>query len=288
MFSESWKALVIQRFSGFFFFSGYKLATFAAIFVARGSRHDAVKLSGYLHLLVGVQVAVRVHRCLYLLMSETLCNQQRVGVAVSNVMHPNPLHTRCLAAILHFVIQKALGVGKESVVLLQSVAMGHILLQTGAKTVENGDGSVALGRFRRGDNILPAEPLIALVYRQDFLFKVDVRRRKRQYLSFTDSGEVQGHKYCVAGRPVFHDLNECLKLPPCPEQHFIGVFLTHAPCFVAWILFQSIVLDCVVENCRELVVDALEIGWGVGLAAFVAVAGQRVLPLAHIVRRASV
>jgi len=49
--------LVIQRFSGFFFFSGYKLATFAAIFVARGSRHDAVKLSGYLHLLVGVQVA---------------------------------------------------------------------------------------------------------------------------------------------------------------------------------------------------------------------------------------
>ena len=53
------------------------MATFAAIFVARGSRHNAVKLSGYLHLLVGVQVAVRVHRCLYLLMSEPLCDQQR-------------------------------------------------------------------------------------------------------------------------------------------------------------------------------------------------------------------
>jgi len=69
--------LVIQRFSGFFFFSGYKLATFAAIFVARGSRHNAVKLSGYLHLLVGVQVAVRVHRCLHLFMSEPLRDQQR-------------------------------------------------------------------------------------------------------------------------------------------------------------------------------------------------------------------
>jgi len=69
--------LVIQRFSGFFFFSGYKLATFAAIFVARGSRHNAVKLSGYLHLLVGVQVTVRVHRCLYLFMSEPLRDQQR-------------------------------------------------------------------------------------------------------------------------------------------------------------------------------------------------------------------
>lgn len=36
------------------------------------------------------------------------------------------------------------------------------------------------GRFRRGDDVLSAETLIALVYRQGFLFKVDVRRRKRQ------------------------------------------------------------------------------------------------------------
>ena len=71
------KQLVIQRFSGFFFFSGYKLATFTVIFVARGSRHNAVKLSGYLHLLVGVQVTVRVHRCLHLFMSEPLRDQQR-------------------------------------------------------------------------------------------------------------------------------------------------------------------------------------------------------------------
>ncbi len=81
---------------------------------------------------------------------------------------------------------------------------------------------------------------------------------------------------------VFHDFNECLKLLPCPEQHLIGVLLTHSPCLVAWILFQSIVLDCVVENCRKLVVDALGIGLRVGLAAFISVAGQRVLPLAHM------
>ena len=126
--------MVIQRFSGFFFFAGYKLATFAVFFVARGSRHNAVKLSGYLHLLVGVQVAVCVHRGLHLLVSEPLRDQQRgethlhqqAGVAVANVMYPNPLHAGSLAAVLHFVIQKALGVGKESVVLLQPVAMGHM------------------------------------------------------------------------------------------------------------------------------------------------------------------
>ena len=103
-----------------------------------------------------------------------------LDIRVSNVMHPYPLHARCLAAILHFVIQKALGIGKEPGVLLQPVAMGHILLQTGAESVRNGEGAVAFGRFRRGDDVLSAEALIALVYRQGFLFKVDVRRRKRQ------------------------------------------------------------------------------------------------------------
>ena len=47
---------------------------------------------------------------------------------------------------------------------------------------------------------------------------------------------------------VFHDLNEFLKLLPCPEQHLIGVFLTHTSRLVAWILFQSIVLDCVLDE----------------------------------------
>lgn len=154
-------------------------------FVARGSRHNAVKLSGYLHLLVGVQVAVCVHRGLYLLVSEPLRDQQRgetylhqqAGVAVANVMYPNPLHAGSLAAVLHFVIQKALGAGKESVVLLQPVAMGHILLQTVAKAIGNGNGADAFRCFRSGDNILSAEALIALVHRQGFLFKVDERNR---------------------------------------------------------------------------------------------------------------
>ena len=252
--------MVLQRFSGFSFFIGYKLATFEAFFVARGSRHDAVKLSGYLHLLVGVQVAVRVHRGLYFFVSEPLRDQQRgeahlyqqAGVAVTNIMHPYPLHARRLAAVLHFVIQKALGVGKEPVVLLQPVAMGYILLQTGAKTVWNGDGAVALGCFWRGDDVLSAKALIALVHRQGLLFKVDVRRRERQQLSLPNPRVVHGHKNRVAGGAVFHALDKGLKLVLRPEQHLVGVLLAHAPCLVAGIFFQPVVFDCVVENCREL------------------------------------
>lgn len=203
-------------------------------------------------------------------------------MAVSNVMHPYPLHARCLAAILHFVIQKALGIGKEPVVLLQPVAMGHMLLQTGAESVRNGEGAVAFGRFRRGDDVLSAETLIALVYRQGFLFKVDVRRCECQQLSLPNPRVVHGHEYRVAGGTVFHALDKCLELVLCPEQHFIGFLLAHAPRLVAGIFFQPIVFDCVVENRRELVVDALEIGLGVRLAVFIPVAGQGVLPLAHV------
>ena len=92
------------------------MATFAAFFVARGSRHDAVKLSGYLHLFVGVQVAVRVHRGLHLLVSEPLCNQQRgearlhqqAGVAVplryNKDKRKNPVFSRVSAFVAAYSI----------------------------------------------------------------------------------------------------------------------------------------------------------------------------------------
>ena len=63
---------------------------------------------------------------------------------------------------------------------MQPVAMGHILLQTVAKAVGNGDSADAFRCFRSGDNILSAEALIALVHRQGLLLEVDVRRCERQ------------------------------------------------------------------------------------------------------------
>ena len=118
-----------------------------------------------------------------------------LDIRVSNVMHPYPLHARCLAAILHFVIQKALGVGKQPIIILQSVAMGHILLQTAAKTVGNRDSTDAFRCFRSGDNILFAEALIALVHRQGLLLEVDVRRCECQQLSLPNPRVVHGHEY---------------------------------------------------------------------------------------------
>ena len=161
---------------------------------------------------------------------------------------------------------------------LQSVAMGHILLQTVAKAIGNGNGADAFRRFWSGDNILSAEALIALVHRQGLLLEVDVRRCERQQLSLPNLRVVHGHEYRVAGGTVFHALDKGLKLVLCPEQHLVGFLLAHAPRLVTGIFFQAIVFDCVVENRRELVVDALEIGLGVRLAVFIPIAGQGVLP----------
>ena len=157
---------------------------------------------------------------------------------------------------------------------MQPVAMGHILLQTVAKAVGNGDSADAFRCFRSGDNILSAEALIALVHRQGLLLEVDVRRCERQQLSLPNPRVVHGHKYRVAGGTVFHALDKGLKLVLCPEQHLIGFLLAHAPRLVARVFFQAIVFDCVVENRRELVVDALEIGLGVRLAVFIPIAAQ--------------
>jgi len=165
---------------------------------------------------------------------------------------------------------------------LQPIAMGHILLQTVAKAVGNRDSTDAFRCFRSGDNILFAEALIALVHRQGLLLEVDVRRCECQQLSLPNPRVVHGHEYRVAGGTVFHALDKCLELVLCPEQHFIGFLLAHAPRLVAGGFFQAIVFDCIVENRRELVIDALEIGLGVRLAVFIPIAGQGVLPLAHM------
>ena len=67
----------IQGFSGFLFFSGYKMATLAHFFVAIVCPCDYIKLIGYFGLLVRVQMAVGVHGGLYSFVTQAFGNQKR-------------------------------------------------------------------------------------------------------------------------------------------------------------------------------------------------------------------
>lgn len=62
---------------------------------------------------------------------------------------------------------------------------------------------------------------------------------------------------------------------------FFCVSLRHMS-IVAGVFFQPVILDGVVEDCRKLVLDGLEIGLGVGITIFIPITGQLVLPMADI------
>ena len=73
----------IQGFSGFLFFTGYKLATSGRFFVAIVFCGYHVKLIGYFGLLVRVQMAVGFHGSLYPFMAQAFRNQKRCAAHIN-------------------------------------------------------------------------------------------------------------------------------------------------------------------------------------------------------------
>ena len=223
-------------------------------------------------------------------MPQTLRDQQRreshlyqqAGVGVPDVVDTNLFHTGMLAATLHLVGQVMLRVGEQPGVGLQAVALCDIVLEAILQALRNRDDTVALGSLRRGDDVLAADPLVALVDRDRGLLEVDVRRRQRQQFAFPHAGVVQRHEDGVGRGLVFDRLDECAELVFSPEQHLVGLLLAHAACLVAGILLQPVVFYRVVEDGDQLVVDDLEIGGRIGLAFFVPVTSQAVLPSSHV------
>ena len=203
-------------------------------------------------------------------------------MGVPDVVNANLLHAGKLTAALHLVGQVMLRVGKQPVVGLQAIALCDVVLEAILQPLRNRDDTVAPGRFGRGDDVPAADPLVALVDRDRGLLEVDVRGRQRQQLAFPHAGVVQRHEDGV-GRGLVHDgFDEGVELVLRPEQHLVGLLLAHASCLVAGILFQSVVLYRVVEDGDQLVVDDLEIGGRIGLAFFVPVTSQAVLPSSHV------
>lgn len=115
--------------------------------------HYAIQPVGYFGLLLGVEVAVGLHRGLHALMAEAFRDQQRgeahlyqqAGVGVSDVVNANLFHAGELAAALHFVGQVGLRVGEQPVVGLESVALCY----DGMDAV-GGCGEAPLGRDHAG------------------------------------------------------------------------------------------------------------------------------------------
>ena len=114
--------------------------------------------------------------------------------------------------------------------------------------------------------------------------EINILRCQSQQFANTQSCIVHHHKNGVANRSALHGFDKHLEFLVRPEQHFIGVLLTHGSCLVAGILSQSVELHCKVEGCGKLVVDGSQIGRRITSAVGTAVVNQLVLPVANIGR----
>ena len=101
--------MILQSFSGFLFFAGYKMATSAKFFVAIFLCNYSIKLSGYFGLLVRIQMAVGLHGSLHPFASQAFCYQKRctahvnqqTGVGMAHIMLPDLLCSEVVTTIFH-------------------------------------------------------------------------------------------------------------------------------------------------------------------------------------------
>ena len=135
--------------------------------------------------------------------------------------------------------------------------------------IRHRDRPNALGRLRRGDDLLAIQVLIVLVDPQRLLLQINVLRHQRQQLALPNPGIVQRHVDCVPDRLVFDGLNKLLEFFLRPEEHLIRLLLAHSARFVTGILLQPVILYRVVENRGHLILHSAQISLAVRLPLFI-------------------
>ena len=101
-------------------------------------------------------------------------------MAVSDIVHPDPLHPGSPAAPVHLVVEEALGDGEDPVLFLHPVDRSDIILHLLAEEAGHFDGPDALLRLWGRDHVCPVQPLVGLVDGDRAAFEVEVRRGQRQ------------------------------------------------------------------------------------------------------------
>lgn len=240
--------MILQGFPGFLFFTGYKMATSTDFFVAIVFCGHHIKLIGYFGLLVRVQMAVGFHGSLYPFMSQAFRNQKRcaahinqqAGVGMTYIVHPDLLRSGVITTILHLSADPAPVIREDAVCRLYIVELCQILTETTFQYLRHNYFTVASFGLRRIDIILSVQTLVVLVDRDDMSVEVNVLRCQSQQFANTEARVVHDHENGVTDRSVLHGFNEHLEFFVCPEQHFIGVLLTHGTCLVTGVLPQSV------------------------------------------------
>lgn len=200
----------IQGFSGFLFFTGYKMATSTDFFVAIVFCGHHIKLIGYFGLLVRVQMAVGFHGSLYPFMSQAFRNQKRcaahinqqAGVGMTYIVHPDLLRSGVITTILHLSADPAPVIREDAVCRLYIVELCLILTETTFQYLRHNYFTVASFGLRRIDIILSVQTLVVLVDRDDMSVEVNVLRCQSQQFANTEARVVHDHENGVTDMEV--------------------------------------------------------------------------------------
>ena len=201
---------------------------------------------------------------------------------MSEVMDSDTLHTSLFRPSVHLMVEIAFCNGENAVFLLDPVEHSQVVPHFVTEEIGHFNGTIAFLGFRSGNHILAVEPLIGLVDLHRPGLKVEVRRGEGQQLPLPNTAPVEHFKGVVGEGLVHHGLRKPLILRLCPEQHFLSLLRPHVPSFGGGVGTKLIEADSVVENGAELVVQGLEVGLGVGLALFVPIGQQLILPCDHV------
>lgn len=160
--------MILQGFPGYLFFRGYKMATSAYFFVAIISCGDYIKLIGYFALLVWVQMAVGLHGGLHPFVSQAFCYQkrrtahvnQRTGVGMTHIVHPDLLRSGVVTARLHLSADPSPVIREDAVCRLYIVKLCQIVFQTVFQYIRYDNLTVASFCLRRIDIVLSVQTLV--------------------------------------------------------------------------------------------------------------------------------
>ena len=204
-------------------------------------------------------------------------------VAVAQVVDADALDAGGPAAPFYLVVEKRLRYLEDALIGV-TVVVGEVFRDLVNKEVRQPHHARRLWRLRAGDDVFAADALVRLGDGQLVLAEVEVRRRERQQLAFSDAGPI-GDLEREIGEGFIHDLpGEALVLVLGPEPHFPTPRVAHLPGLAYGVHGQVVVAAGVVEHAGKLVAHGSQIGVRVGLSVLVAVEQQLGLPLEDVCR----
>ena len=129
---------------------------------------------------------------------------QKGDVRVPQIMDADSLYTSSFLTALHFAGQEVFGEGKDSLVRFRLVERLDVILHFVADVLRHLNGSIALFRLGRRDDVLTIQAGIRLADGHGSLLKIEVGRGQRQQLALTESAPVQ-HFKCVVREGLVHN-----------------------------------------------------------------------------------